>query len=143
MPKVKARVKQVGYKDGGLFALLQFNEKAPKKDELVTVKWGSTRTKSQNALYWCYLQWLIEHGGLKDAGHFSSDAFHLDLKAHFLSEKIMDKGEWKILEEATTTTMGKTEFGEYIEKIDQWVQEFFGIDTTAFWQELKQRGDWP
>lgn len=139
LPKVKARVKQVGYKDGGLFALLQFNEKAPKKDDLVTVKWGSTRTLSQNALYWSYLNWLIYQGGLRDHGHFSADALHMDLKSHFLGEKIMDKGQWKVLEEPTTTTMGKSEFGEYLDKINIFVQDFFGISTAAFWEEYSTR----
>ena len=137
MPKIKARVSQVGYKDGKLMALLQCNEKAPKKDEIVTLKWGSTRTHAQNSLYWLYLSWLIEHGGLKDQGHFSPDALHIDLKTHFLSEKIMDKGEFKAIEEPTTTDLGKAEFAEYVDKIDQFVQEFFNVSTAAFWQEYE------
>ena len=138
MPKIKGRVSQVGYKDGKLFALIQCNEKAPKKDEIVTVKWGSTRTLAQNALYWKYLNWLIDHGGLKDHGHFDPQALHDNLKVHFLAEKIMDKGEFKAVEEPTTTMLGKTEFGEYFDKVDQFMLEFFDIDTKAFWEEYAE-----
>lgn len=138
MPKIKGRVHQVGMKDGKLMALIECNEKAPRKGELVSLKWGSTRTLSQNALYWKYLSWVIEHGGLKDHGHFSPDALHLDLKTHFLAEKIMVKGEFKAIEEPTTTELGKTEFGEYFTKCDEFLKEFFGISTAAFWEEYAE-----
>lgn len=126
-------------KDNRLLAVMEFNEKTPKVGELVTVKWGSTRTHAQNALYWVYLNWLINEGGLKEQGHFSADALHLDLKTHFLSEKIMDKGQFKSIEEPTTTTLGKSEFGEYMDKVDGFVKEFFDIDTTAFWAGREER----
>lgn len=138
MPKVKARVLEAKVDGSRLLATLEFNEKLPKQDELVMVKWGSIRTLNQNALYWLYLSWLIDHGGLKDQGHFSPDALHMDLKAYFLSEKIFDKGQFKAIEEATTTTLSKSEFGEYFDKVDKFIQEFFGISTAAFWEEKEQ-----
>ena len=52
MPKIKGRVAQVGMKDGKLMALIECNEKAPKKGEIVDIHWGSTRSLAQNALYW-------------------------------------------------------------------------------------------
>lgn len=139
MPKIKARVDQVGYRNGKLMALLECNEKAPKKGDLCTLKWGSTRTLSQNALYWKYLYWLIQHGGLREHGHFDPQALHENLKAHFLSEKIMEKGEFIPIEETTTTTLGKTEFSEYFEKVDHFMLEFFNIETKAFWEEYAGR----
>lgn len=142
MPKIKGRVQQVGYKNGKLLALIECNEKAPKKDEIVTLKWGSTRTLSQNALYWRYLSWLIDHGGLRDHGHFEPQALHDNLKSHFLSEKIMDKGQFVAVEEATTTLLGKASFGEYFDKCDNFIQEFFGISTAAFWEEYKENSEW-
>ena len=139
--KIKARVRQVGYKEGKLLAVLECNEKAPRKDDIVTVKWGSTRTNAQNALYWVYLNWLINHGGLKEQGHFSAEALHIDLKTHFLAEKIMDKGQFREIEEPTTTILGKTEFSEYVTKVGDFCREFFEVDDSAFWQEQRQLGE--
>lgn len=138
MPKVKARVKSHKIEAGRLFVTLEFNERIPKISEIVTVKWGSTRTLHQNALYWKYLSWLITHGGLRDHGHFDPQALHENLKAHFLSEKIMKKGQFVPIEDATTTDMGKAEFGEFFDKCDLFIQEFFGISTKAFWDEYAQ-----
>ena len=142
MPKIKGRVLAIKMIDGKMIATIQCNEKVPKISEIVSIKWGSTRTLAQNALYWVYLNWLINEGGLKDQGHFSPDALHLDLKTHFLAEKIMTKGQFVAVEEPTTTLMDKSSFGEYFDKCDQFVQEFFDISTSAFWEEYKQNQEW-
>ena len=139
MPKVAAKALKIKIDEQGRkLAIVQFNDKLPRAGEKLTVKWGSTRSLSQNALYWVYLHWLINDGGLKDQGHFSEDALHLDLKAHFIAEKIFDKGRFVAIEEATTTTMDKVEFGQYLDAVDKFVQEFFNIDTSAFWETYKK-----
>lgn len=137
MPKVSGRVLKTVEKDGKLGAWIQFNGKMPKTNEIVSIKWGSTRTLSQNALYWKYLHWLIEEAGLKDHGHFSPDALHLDLKTHLLSEKALEKGVFKAIEESTTTDLTKSEFGEYFDACDRAIGEIFSIDTTPFWDQYE------
>ena len=135
MPRVIGKVISTSIIGGHMFANIQFNGKLPPVNAPVKVKWGSTRSLSQNSLYWVYLSWLVNDAGLKDHGHFSPDALHLDLKSYILSEKIFDRGKFKAIEEATTADLTKTEFAEYFEKVDEAVRDIFNIDTTPFWRE--------
>lgn len=139
MPKVQAEVLSSDIDTlGRKIVRACFEGKAPRVGEIITAKWGSKRTLEQNALYWVYLNWLINYGGLKDQGHFDPMALHLDFKAHFLAEKIFDKGKFRAVEEATTTTLNKMEFGEYFDKIDEFVRDFFKIDTSVFWRQYEK-----
>ena len=138
MPKIAGKVLATKIDQGRMLAKIQLNRKLPPVGTSVIVKWGATRSLSQNALLWVYYSWLINHGGLKDNGFFCPEALHASLKAHFLSEKIMSKGQWEVIEEGTTTTLTKIEFGEYIEKIDNFIMEFFQIDTSSFWEGYEE-----
>jgi len=139
MPKVIARVLDTTIDEQGwLIGRVRFNSKMPPKGELGTFKWGSTRTLPQNSLLWVYYNWLIKDGGLEEHGHFSPQALHDNLKSHFLAEKIMVKGQFVAIEEPTTTTLSKSEFSEYFEKVDHFVQDFFGVDTNIFWEIHKK-----
>ena len=138
MPKTSAKViKTKTGPDGELLAIIQLNRQSPRVGETVTVKWGSVRTLSQNALYFVFLSWLIDEGGLKEQGHFDPEALHLDLKAHFLAQKIFSKGQFKVIEESTTTDLTKSEFAEYFANVNGFMLDFFKIDTAPFWKNYE------
>lgn len=138
MPTVKARVLSTNIDEQGWFiAKVRFNRKFPPVGDILTVKWGSTRTLAQNSLYWVYLHWLINHAGLKEQGHFSEQALHDNLKSALLARKVLEKDKFKAVEEATTALLCKSEFSEYFQKVDDFVKDFFEIDTSGFWKEHK------
>ena len=139
MPKVKARVLASKVDEQGRFlAKIQLNGKLPRVGENLTVKWGAKRSLSQNSFLWVYYNFLIQDCGLMDHGFFSAEALHISLKAKFLSEKIMVKGEFKAVEEGSTTMLDKVAFGEYIDKVDQFVTSFFEVDTSSFFDEYEK-----
>jgi len=138
MPKIIGKVLSTRIDNGMMFANIQLNGKLPRIGEKVLVKWGAQRSLSQNSLYWVYLNWLINHAGLKDQGHFSVEALHINLKTHLLAEKIFDRGKFKAIEEATTVTLNKVEFTEYLHRVDEVVQETFKVDTNGFWEDYKE-----
>lgn len=129
MPKISGKVlATLTDVKGNMLAKICLNGKLPKVGELVSVKWGSVRSLSQNSLYWVFLQWLIDEGGLKEHGHFFPESLHENLKRHLLA------GHEKEIE-PTTTDLNKMEFSEYVEKVDKFIQEFFEIDTAPFWEQ--------
>lgn len=139
MPTTRAKILSVRIDEQGHFlATVQFNRRMPKKGEIFTAKWGAIRSLSQNSLYWLYLNFLIEDCGLKDHGHFDPYALHLDFKNYFLAEKIFSKGKFEAIEEATTATLDKVEFGEYLRKVDEFIVDFFKIDTSSFWSTYER-----
>jgi len=41
------------------------------------------------------------------------------------------------LEESTTTNLSKMEFSNYMEKVDNLVVEFLGVDTSSFFEDYQ------
>ena len=135
MQTIKAKVLDSKVDEKGrLLAILQCNRRLPKKNEYVELRWGKKRSLEQNSLYWVYLNWLIDEAGLKEYGHFNPMALHVDLKEYFLAKKVYDKGELKSIEEATTTSLNKIEFGEYLKSVEDFMYEFFEISSAPFWK---------
>lgn len=130
--KIQARI--LGVKDN--FIKAQVGKPIFKMGDKVSIIKGSQRSISQNSFYWLYLTYVIENGA-EEYGHFDPYGLHLSLKQHFLASKQLSKGEWKELEEATTTDLSKSEFGEYMEKVDHFVNETFGIDTSPFFADYE------
>lgn len=115
-----AKVLKIGQKDGMLLVLLHINERQPEPGTIVSVQWGKKRTTNQNSLYWQFLTWCIEEGGLKEHGHFFPDALHENLKQHLVKE--------------STSDMTTTEFNDYFEKVKMFMKEFFEVDVDSFFQ---------
>ena len=130
MPKLTAKVVKNVEREGKLYTLLRV-DRQPKLGETVKIKWGATRSNSQNALYWLFLQWLLD-AGLKDE-YGTTDELHESLKAAFLSKQ----NSLGLLKIGSTTELGKAEFGEYMEKVNLAMAENCGIDTSSFWSEYE------
>ncbi len=130
MPKYKAKVLKTKTTEKGVcLALIQLQTRPRVLNvgQLLTVKWGAVRSLPQNALYWAFLTWLVDDAGLKDKGHFFPETLHENLKKHLIKGK-----------QPTTTDFNKVEFSEYFEKVEQFIQEFFEIDTAPFWESHKE-----
>lgn len=133
MPKLKGCVVRAGLTKGGeQMVLIRMDGKLPKPGEYVSLKWGVSRSNSQNALYWTFLQWLLD-AGLKDE-YGTTDELHESLKAAFLS-KINGAGLLKI---GSTTELDKMAFGEYMDKVNLCMADNFKIDTSEFWKDYEQ-----
>jgi hypothetical protein len=116
---------------------VKMNDKAPKKGDVVRVRWGKIRSVEQNAFYWTFLTWLISEGGLDQ--YLTPEELHDDLKGHFLMVKTTSDKGILVIKEKSTTELSKVEFGNYLDKIDKLMNTFFGISTAQFWSEYAQQ----
>ena len=138
--RFKAKILATKIDGGRMFAKIECDKKLPPVGTVIDIRYGSKRTVQQNAFLWLYYTWLINTGGLKEHGFFCPESLHYSLKAKFLGDKIMTKGEWKVVEEGSTAVMTRSEFSEYMDKIDMFICDFFEISTDAFFDEYEK--DW-
>ena len=137
MPQVKAKVIELKSDvQGRLLAIVQFNRKRPNDGEIFTAKWGAARSIQQNKFYWKFLEWILEHGGLKDE-YLSTEELHETLKGRFLSKRVQTKLGFETVIIGSTTELDRTSFGEYIDKVDKAVVEYYHVDTSPFFEEYR------
>jgi hypothetical protein len=88
---------------------------------------GSRRSHPQNAYYWSCVVEEIRLALLQLGHQMTKEETHEFLKGKFNSVSLPNAHGEAIDVPGTTTTMTKTEFGEYIEKIAQFATEYLGI----------------
>ena len=134
MATVKAKVLKTKIGEGGAFlALLQFNGKMPEVGDTVSCKWGKARSLNANALYWLFLEFLMEDCGLKDQ-YLDTEELHEAMKIRFLSKRVTIGNGFETVKVQSTTTLDSTQFTDYMDKIDKAVTEYLGCNTSEFWR---------
>ena len=133
----QGRVLAVEPQEVGTRVTILMSDKTPKVGDSARIRWGRQRSKDSNSLYWVYLSWLHEEGGLKDQGYVTPEEIHESCKGHFLMVREKDKHGIMVIREKSTTELDQTEFTEYMEKVDLLMNSFFGIDSSVFWKEYQ------
>ena len=137
MPKVQGKVVDINTQSGRFIAKIEMNRKVPPQGEHVIVKWGKVRSVDQNSLYWKFLEYLMEDGGLKEQ-YLDKEELHETLKGRFLTTKVKSKSGFDIFKVGSTTDLDKLSFGEYLDKVDKIMVEYCKIDTSSFWKDYKE-----
>lgn len=98
-----------------------------KKLKIVIARAGSKRSLPQNAYYWGVVVEEVRLGLLNLGHQLTKDETHYWLKFKFNPIWIPNEhGEGEPIA-GTTTTLTKTGFAEYIDKIIQWAAEYLSI----------------
>jgi hypothetical protein len=98
-----------------------------KKIKIRIEKAGSKRSLPQNAYYWGVVVEEIRYGLLQIGYQMTKEETHYWLKYKFNPINIPGEGGEAIEVPDTTTTLTKTGFAEYIEKIAQFAAEYLNI----------------
>jgi len=88
---------------------------------------GSRRTHPQNNFYWACIVDEIRLALLQLGHQMTKEETHEFLKMKFNTVSISNEHGEALEVPGTTTTMTKTEFGEYMDRIAQWCAEYLGI----------------
>lgn len=100
-------------------------------------KRGAKRSSNQNRYYHGIVVQSVMLG-LRELGYsLSHDETHFFLKQKFNPIQVPGNGGALIELPGTTTQLNKIEFGEYIERIAQWVAEYLSIEIPAANADLK------
>jgi len=109
--------------------------KLPKEGTVVNISWGKIRSIKQNNLYWQFLTWLIEEGGMKEQGYMFPEELHESLKGRLLSTIVTSKAGFDTRVIKSTTDLTADEFLSYIEKCEHLLKEYCGVSAREFWTE--------
>lgn len=98
-----------------------------KRVELTISKAKKERSNQQNRYYWgCVIP--ILRNSLKDLGNvFTPEQVHDLLKYKFLKEDVHIKEGEFIEKVKSSTELSTSEFMDYIDEIQKWSAEFFGV----------------
>jgi hypothetical protein len=88
---------------------------------------GSRRSHPQNNFYFGVVVEVVRLALLQLGHQMTKEETHEFLKMKFNMVSIANSHGEELHVPGTTTTMTKTEFGEYIDKIAQWCAEYLGI----------------
>lgn len=98
---------------------------------------GSRRSHPQNNYYWACIVEEIRLALLQLGHQMTKEETHEFLKGKFNSVSIANAQGEAIEVPGTTTTMTKTEFGEYVDRIAQWCAEYLGLVLPAPGEKLE------
>lgn len=102
-----------------------YNKSLPDGRYKVTVEKSDKRSSQQNRYYWGVVIHLINQA-FYDLGHeLTAEETHEFLKAKFNHKEIVNSDTGELLQlPLSTTRLNKSEFSEYVEKIQRFAAEF-------------------
>lgn len=103
------------------------NQFKGKKIKIRIERAGSRRSHPQNNFYWAVIVEEIRLALLRLGHQLTKEETHEFLKMKFNAVQIANEHGWALDVPGTTTTMTKTQFSEYIERIAQWCAEYLGL----------------
>jgi len=109
-------------------AFEQMIKEQPDMEVEVIVKKKARRSTQQNRYYWGVVVWMVRHRLIELGHRFTPEDVHAFLKDKFNGTDISnDDGEVVAWIGQSTTSLNKSEFGEYIDKIAEWSSEYLGV----------------
>lgn len=130
------KIEQYGFvKDGELKILNRKRMDAeikafPNCDVQIIIKKKGKRSNPQNRYYWGIVIDAIRREFLRRGDKYTPEEIHEGLKAKFNPKSTGDKetGDVLFITGETTTEMNKDEFGEYLNRIIEWVNKNLEIE---------------
>lgn len=91
------------------------------------IKKKNRRSLLQNNFYWAVVVQEVRLGLLEIGYRMTNEETHYFLKQKFNPVEIPNAEGEAIQVPGSTTTLNKSEFSEYVERIAQWASEYLGV----------------